>query len=218
MRAKVAFIFSWLVLFSSVIHAQDTPKTKSFCFRGRPLPECRYFMLTEFSILYRFAGTPESELPMGVDVGKTHLSWDLGLMRNLNEKHALGGSVFVALDGGGSRLGIKPRYRYWFNQNTSLDISGGVLLANSSDFTKTPGYLLGASLGYKDYFSLMTQIDVIPYEGTIFLPGGTLKDTKKNRVSGYVGAKLGSKYAITGTALVAILAVIVAATWHPFDY
>jgi len=68
-----------LVSLATPLRAQLVPAPnapKALCFRGRPLPQCRAFWLTEFGL----------SLPDGP------FGWELGGMRNVGKRSAVGGT------------------------------------------------------------------------------------------------------------------------------
>jgi len=117
--------------------ADEAHTQHSFCWRGRPKPECHLFMLTETTggITWPNAAV--------------YLRTDTGVMGNLNRTSAVGGSLSVlaslAPDREIARLGLNGRYRYWLGHDLALDASPGVFIGYQED----PGYSvhLGALLG-----------------------------------------------------------------------
>lgn len=94
--------------------------------RGRPLPEVRSFVITEVGGWWMIDEDPVSG---GNDFA---VSCDLGWMRNLDEKNALGWTVFSEV-GGFARLGVRARYRRWIGRAASIDLSPGLVLTNKDD-------------------------------------------------------------------------------------
>ena|SRR2546426_6671842 len=85
-----------LVSLATPLRAQLVPPPnapKALCFRGRPLPQCRAFWLTEFGL----------SLPDGP------FGWELGGMRNVGKRSAVGGTLYLRIDGG-TAYGVKPMY------------------------------------------------------------------------------------------------------------
>ncbi len=84
------------------------------CFQGKPLPNCKSFWITEITV--------------GIDVISSYagglVTPEVGLMANLNKKHAIGGTAFLDItDNAG--FGVKGRYRYWMSKNFSIDAGAG---------------------------------------------------------------------------------------------
>ncbi len=91
----------------------DYSETRGLCFRGHPLPECRSFLLTEAQAGYRFAKNG-----FGGDLHGFVLGGDVGWIRNLDERNAVGGAI------GANNLYVSagPRYRRWLTEEAALDI------------------------------------------------------------------------------------------------
>jgi hypothetical protein len=110
----VVAILAILVVIPAVGHAQT-------CFNGKSLPDCKRFLVTEFTY----------GQGVGLDAQVGHLfSLELGMMFNLSQKHAVGGSCYgdflVDSDWVDEyRVGLKARYRYWLNPTISIDADVG---------------------------------------------------------------------------------------------
>ena len=95
------------------------------CFRPRPRPACSAYMITEFGVgasLSRGEFHPAGPL----------FTWELGGMKNLGERSALGVAVFVNGFDLGTGLGVRPRFRRWLSQEISLDVAPGIILSGSA--------------------------------------------------------------------------------------
>jgi hypothetical protein len=144
----VIFILVFVQLQVTVAHTQ-------MCFRGRPTPRCKSFLITEFGVGYRIGG--EYHFPE-----QTWASADIGWMYNLNEKHAVGVTTYIPwdLNVGGLRYGLKLRGRRWLTQDFSLDASGGALLGGGEP-EKYPSFTGHFGLNYRDYVGPYLGIDVL---------------------------------------------------------
>lgn len=87
------------------------------CFRGQPLPTCKSFWITESSLI---ASTGQ-RFKIASD-GNSFWSVEIGWMRNLSPKVAVGGGVAA----GDSFVSLRPRYRRWVTPKTSVDGIVGV--------------------------------------------------------------------------------------------
>jgi hypothetical protein len=129
------------------------------------------------------------------------MTWELGWMRNLGERHAVGGTTFIEGDGlrmAGWRVGLKARYRWWLEGNRSVDVAPGVILYGEEDFTPdNPGALLAVGYNLGDVVSFTAQAEVLQY------PSKTL------RTGGYVGVRLGSYPGIIAAALALLAGALV---------
>ncbi|KPK80247.1 MAG: hypothetical protein AMS25_09580 [Gemmatimonas sp. SM23_52] len=166
------------------------------CFRGRPLPTCRVFAITEIGFGAKLTREPF-----------THglASADLGLMVNLSQDYALGGSLYVGFedftDPGYWRFGIKARVRRWLTPWLSLDVAPGIMgysgeVGDGSDLTFTSQI----SLSFRDQLVLTTQLEYLRYEDY-----GRVLDA-------YAGLRFGSQPAVAA-ALLSGFAALMASGW-----
>jgi len=98
--------------------------------RGRPAPECRGFVLTEFGIGARL--NDSSHPARAASVSTEYVVYDFGPMFNVNQRTALGATVSVKLTNE-TYLAVLGRYRRWLDDNWALDVSAGPLLAGDSN-------------------------------------------------------------------------------------
>jgi len=109
----------WSSMVASILLAGTigpSPAQAQTCFRGRPLPTCGSFWITEAG----YGRRPQ-------EGGEHHFSWELGGMRNLNEESAVGATVYLTL-GYSEAWGLKARYRRWLSSSTSLEVAPGMLI------------------------------------------------------------------------------------------
>lgn len=169
--------------------AQETPASSSrgFCFRPDPTASCDWFPITEFGVA--LAAQPKS----GAAFGRI---WNLGLMRNLGDRTALGAMVTITHDNVAT-VTLSPVGRIRLNPSLALDLAPGVIVhgrpfksfpleqptpdmqISTSTYGKAPGFALDASLSYRDWGVFFVRTSVIPYSEVsrstftrIDLPGG----------------------------------------------
>ena len=164
--------------------------------RGRPLAETRSFMITEFGVLARIDDYPY----IGGD-SRTAISFDLGWMKNISERGAVGFSGYALVSDPTTRLGIRARYRRWLSRKTSIDISPGVLLGGEDSGIEydPPGFVLGATLNAGDLVALSVDAE---YARNLDLVHDTppFQWEKRTDVAWRAGAKLGSGLGLLGAA------------------
>ena len=179
-----------VVLFVSLatpLHAQqavpapDAPR--ALCFQGRPLPRCRAFWLTEF----------------GVSPFEPSVVWELGGMRNVGARSAVGGALHVGIFDRGTAYGVKPRFRRWLSPAVALDVSPGIIIlaaaGNSVGFTGHVG------LSLRDWVALTLQAETRPPD---FEGGKRIKWSGGGRL----GAVPGTITGIAGLVLVSVFAAV----------
>jgi len=92
----------------------STRTPKALCFRGRPLPNCRSFLLTEFDLA----------------LTEGSVRWEIGAMHNIGSRSAVGGSLLLrGAENDSSAFGAKIRFRHWLSRVVALDVSSGILVA-----------------------------------------------------------------------------------------
>jgi hypothetical protein len=163
-----------LVCTPAFAHAQN-------CFRGRPLPSCRTFWITESGIAKRLNRMDDMLA-----------TFELGRMRNRG-RTAIGGTLFLGLtdqasDGTDVLIGVKPRFRTWLaGGSTSLEVSPGAFFAAKGGRVGFTGH---AAINVGDRVALTGQV-VALRPSAPFLPNQT-------DVAWYVGGKLGSTPGVVG--------------------
>lgn len=192
-----------LTLKMSAVQAEES-RCKALCWRGNSLAKCKSFLITEFGTYYRLA----SLKPTRSIEDALYATIDLGWMKNISPKYAVGGTFFAGADEDIWRLGIRARVRRWLKPNLSLDFAPGVILAGAQKEENYPGFSghLGLNLG--DWVSAVTEVDVIPIERVVSAPPPNyFKFKKDTEVAWYAGVKLGS---YPGTVAVVSLGVAAA--------
>lgn len=170
-----------LLIFMAVLtgnsHAQ-------LCWRGKPSPECRFFIVTEFGGVF-----PISENSAGAQTQR--LNWELGGLFNLTKRNAAGAALYFSLSKNSELYGGgKLRYRLWLNRSFSLDAGAGLMwrLNYIESGTNYTGHI---GINYQDIVSLIVQIDVL--EDTITSIG--------IKTGSWIGAASGTAAAVVGTVL-----------------
>lgn len=120
---------------------------RGLCFRGRPLTECRSFLITEVEAGYQFndnfvGGSRTSDIVLGGEVG-----W----MYNLTDRDAIGGVYGT----NNHQFTLGPRYRRWLSDVGALDIglSGGGRLLDAAEIIE-----LQVAMMYGDRIGLWASV------------------------------------------------------------
>jgi hypothetical protein len=127
-------------------------------FNPRRAADAKWFAVTEFGVvltLNRVEASAREQL----------FTWELGLMRNVNHGHSLGGTLFVSYSRDAEiYAGPKLRYRYWVNFALSLEAGAGPI--RRLNYLESGTWLSSqAGLDYRDLAVLFLQIDF--FEDTI---------------------------------------------------
>jgi len=138
---------------------------------------------------------PTHEAPVMVQV-------DLGTMIQVDERHSLGGTVFLSTDEEITSVGLKARGRRLLGTHAVVDFAPGIIIGTSDELkagTFVSGFVGEASLTVNRWISLAAETEVRP----------RVADTKRTDWSWYLGAKLGGPVGIpaVSAALVAILLI-----------
>lgn len=189
--------------------AQDSTRTEpKLCYRGRPAPQCRRFVLTELGYYARAAGSVFSYTerymgPNGEPVTNTfsendmssQLTWEVGMMANRGPRSALGATLLLGVGDGGGDVGLKGRYRRWLaSDGVALDVGAGVIRGslNGPQGTEVAGGLTAdVALNAADYGAIVVRADMLRAKG-------------RNASALYGGVRLGSRPALLGTGALAV--------------
>jgi hypothetical protein len=166
----------------------DQPSApRSFAMSSGPLPGTRSFMITQVGVAARVdAGSPL------YNKGDAYAFADLGWMRNVSRRLAVGGNMYVGGDDYRLRFGPKLRLRYWVSRAVSVDLAPGVLLWGDEDWhgdAHFPGWVGEASLSCEDVL-LTAEVESIDISDWY---GAEDRDT-----SWYVGGKIGGVPGMVG--------------------
>jgi hypothetical protein len=192
--------------------AQIQPEQGEFCWKGRPAPACRVFLVAEGSLYAPFAGSRytrrgfEGEITRSLEL-TWYAAWEVGGMVNVDENDAVGAVVLVGGDANGARMALKGRFRRWLGPAAALDLGAGVLRAGRSvphvdrpgnQHVTAVGLTGDAGLGFTEWASLGVRADVL------FSGGGQGPATAY-----YGGVRLGTRPALAATAAPLVFAAIV---------
>ena len=180
------FLAPILGCITGLASAEGGGSTQDLCWRGRPSPECRAYVVTDLSGGLRLH-------PTGA-----YVRLDDGLMYNLPRRPmAVGGTVSLLVVGNEARLGLNGRYRYWVRPALGVDVSAGASLASNAGGA---GYSMHSAVSYADFVGVDLGVDGPFDEAPSWYLGA--------KTSAYVGAGLGV-IAIVGIVGVLLFAVFV---------
>jgi hypothetical protein len=158
---------------------------KSVCFQSAALPRCEAFVLTEFGGGVRVASNR-------ADSRASLFQWNLGAMKNVSRKAAVGGSAFFTWSESDNAMGIQPRVRYWANPKLSFDVAPGLIVFQGGARLLGFNGVLAANLGPTVALTTTLQItDAGEFQG----------NRRLRRAEWFIGARLGGKVgAVTALA------------------
>lgn len=197
---------------TTAISTQIQPK-RWISFSPRPLRECRYFLITEFGVVYRLDKAPEAD----ADVWTTFFA-EMGFMRNVALRSAVGCALFGEGGGDGSRAGIRGRYRLWLKPGgkglscSSLDITSGVIMWGSHKYAyptlsglddpdlhstrllyaRYPGLATSVALNWREWLGIIFHAEYIPLDQVGPPPQSETAPRSTHDMAWYFGLRTGS--------------------------
>ncbi len=169
---------------------------------------CDRFMLTESSVervilasQFRFAEPTSPGSPkIIVELPPTRIraTIEMGMMTNVSQRDAYGGSLFVGNAGPDARVGAKARYRRWLGSNgMAIDVGVGASVTEDQWTRATALNFLGdVAINAGDYGALTAGVTTRQAKG-------------KHLPMLYGGARLGSAPGIVGAGILTLLATAV---------
>ena len=149
--------FAIWVPIAALALASPAAAQKSLCFKGASAERCRGFLVTEFT--FGPGTTTSSRRPPFFG------DWEIGLLRNVGAKSAIGGTILVNYDEHDrAYLGVRPRYRRWLSRSLALDISGGLYVTGLHDVARTtrrPAVTARMGIMFKDWIGLTVGTDAL---------------------------------------------------------
>jgi hypothetical protein len=159
----------------------------ALCWRGKPLAECRSFLITEVGLSYSLSGPTMNGAPV--------VAGDLGWMKNISERAAVGGTAHARFSPGDeyARAGVRARYRRWLGRN-SVDLSPGIILVSRDTNTLEyypPGFAASATFNLGAVAGLTLEADYGRYSRLELVPLGAYERRRFTDVTWRAGWKLG---------------------------
>ena len=212
---RLVVLVACLVFFSGQLcWAQSTsPTPKQLLFRGRPLPDCKYFFIYELGYLRRLDFLSGTQGYQGSGVG----TLDVGLMGNLSPVHAVGGVGHLQIGSGVSRISLLGRYRRWLSESPPgsrkrpwrVDMDAGLVIATLSGSNRgSLNVSAGVGLNLEDFVALTMRFETLRTASSFANYG----QPQKTKGTVYLGLKAGSYpgaivSVVAGGVYVALLAL-----------
>jgi hypothetical protein len=185
---------------------------RAFCYVGRPAESCRMFLVAEGNAYGAFAGSRYRRTGYQGEVRRhrhlaPHIAWEVGAMRNITERDAVGAVLLVGGDANGERVALKGRYRRWLTPRSAVDVGAGGLFARRAEprpgldepgnvHVPVAGVTGDVAVGLTDWVGVSVR-------------GDLLLDADGERAHAlYGGLKLGTRPAVVVTLLPVVLGVI----------
>ena len=170
---------------------------QDFVLRGRPLAEAKGFAISQVGFLGR-----ATDGPFHFD-SKTLLTVDLGAMRNVSRRVALGGNLYVAGDDDHVHFGPKVRVRYWITRDLSADLAPGLVWwGGTADDLEFPAWVGETSVNIDDILILTAEVESVRVRSN---------GSEKQETSLFLGGKIGGEGGLIGIAAGMFVLVMFAA-------
>jgi len=209
-RAKATMLKALMLLclttttaFASNASADDTADSRSnLTFVAKPYEKSKNYMIYEIGFKMQVFGP-------SFRYKDAYQMWtvDLGMMHNLNEKTAIGVSLYGSSGFLASTLGIKPRIRRWLDKSRGVDFSAGLLFLShgNSPYSgkyKWPGFISSVSVDMFRWLSADLSLETLSLN-----KGGSV-------TSLYLGVNGKDYAALAETGFLVALVAIVLLTWN----
>jgi hypothetical protein len=176
--------------------------------RGRPLPWKKGFPIIQGGLLFSVDGGDE-------DSGGIATA-EFGYMRNLSAEVSLGVTFSLVGDSDYIRLGLKPRFRKWVTNTTSLDFGAGLYTSIEKDLEEPDfdddvhwgaGFVAEVSLSLGDWVAITTLAEVSKVKDVTFDDYlGRSVDTRTDMAM-YFGLKAGGEPGIPASIFMGLVAL-----------
>lgn len=137
-------------------------------------PEPRFFITTEANVMYRFTSkyiNPYRSTSHMYDwsnapdfISDFIFTPELGFMKKIGDKHAVGASGFFAFNTDVFQHGIRLRYRLQLGRQTYIIVSPGLILGEVlNDYSRAdlPAFTGQLCLGFSKWLMLKSEVQVV---------------------------------------------------------
>lgn len=188
------------------------------CLPDRPDKNCCFVLVVETGYLFATNRDHTDKFPPS-----EFLTFDLGLIRRITQKDAIGATISILNTDEYSRFGIRSRYRRWLDKQLSLDLTAGVVLGGDESHNTNigSGLIASASLGIRDLiaFDLLLIRAKYTTRNEIYDRVGTpprIETDSFSETNIYLGITGRSYMAAVAAALWATAALVAAASFSGF--
>lgn len=198
--------------------AQDADSPPVGCLHGSPLPTCSSFWLMELQVSDAWY---LRELPSGTYRGDgTQYEWNLGHMKNIGDRWAVGGTLSLGSGSDGVFTGARGRVRRWLGPDVSVELEAGVAESNGGGgwYPSLTAPSVGARFNIQDWGSVFVRYDALgePADARIFFPDAEpVEWGRQDAIRAGVGVGGKATLAVSGALVVAyaVLVALVAGEW-----
>ncbi|MGE5178564.1 MAG: hypothetical protein ACM3PF_05655 [Bacteroidota bacterium] len=184
---------------------EPQPRYRPVRFRGGDRSRCDWYFLTELGILYQF----EPDVGRGRGLKSIGVV-DLGMMKNVSRRSAVGVSGFSETGADYDHQGLRLRYRRWLAGPLCAELSPGIVLNGDNSFD-APGFIGQATINAGDLVSLVAEGEVARYS---YEATGSTPQRHSTKTRFRVGVRGGSYVTVVTTA-VGFIAFALSMASHP---
>jgi hypothetical protein len=179
--------------------------------RGRPLPIKKTFPVIQIGVFARLdregdqtTGLPPTERANRFSEHPASLVVDLGGMKNVSQRWAIGASFCYAGDEDFERVGTKVRFRRWLGSDVAIDMAPGILFSGpEAGGEYLPGVVGELGVSFGDWMSVTGQVETAGrkysygyLQPTPYGYSWSTRETSHTEVSWYLGGKFGGEAAM----------------------
>lgn len=185
--------------------------THGFCFRPQPLPKCKAYFIYDLGVSFELG----EEEPHDSEA----LSLELGYMRNLTTKDAVGFGVIGMATSEANKLAVRARYRRWLSRTVGLDAAAGLTVAGGDEQGSSPVFpgvigSLGVQVG--GVVGVTLEAEQARYQSFTYnyYLGTSTGPESRSDTQVRVRGQLGSGFGVAGTVFLLIVGIAIAASWE----
>jgi hypothetical protein len=175
------------------ISPPEARKPKALAFKGGPLSDCKWFLMTENG----FAIDLEERFEFLAPLFLSRFCWEFGLMKNVVGHRALGAAFYLSYDEKDEvsfLFAVKPRVRQWLGRRFHADAAAGIIFAQAGTaesyrHAKLPGFAGHVALGFSDLISAGFHLELLRIEPKV---PGPFTGPPENRTNWFFGLTFGS--------------------------
>ncbi len=182
--------------------------------RGHPKAVQEWFPVLQAGTLFKLS---PNQVPG--DRADAMVTIDVGAMKNLGQRTAVGGSAYFGFDPDQTRLGAKARFRYWLSRSLAIDVAPGFIAGGTGvDAGRSysyPGLVGELSFSMGDWMVVTGQVETRSVTETRLAlavdSGGsprylyTSQQPENTYTSWSLGAKFGGGFSVPGLLLSAFI-------------
>ena len=207
----IALVAAFLVAAPAAVAGQEHQVEKgvrpsapaSFCFNGARQSKCATFVIAEMQgstpLIQSTRAVSWGDAPVELGHFDERLAWELGLMHNVSDRWAVGGTARLGSGSAGALRALSARARRWMSDVVAVEVSAG---ASYEEDTYPNGpkvdFTADARLNFRDDAYVGLRYDQVGLPSTRNEWGGFDAGGEQRALSLLAG--VGSEWALGGSA------------------